>query len=59
MNLEDMTKEELVNHIKILEKALRAVGGRLSNAEVNLALMEAQMPSQEQTQMPTPQQVQE
>lgn len=43
-NLENMTKEELIGNIMILNKAIDKLASKVANAEVNLALMEAQIP---------------
>lgn len=47
-NLENMSKEELIGNIMILNKAIDKLANKVANAEVNLALMEAQIPEQEE-----------
>lgn len=47
-NLENMSKEELIGNIMILNKALDKLANKVANAEVNLALIEAQIPEKEE-----------
>ncbi|MEY8560122.1 hypothetical protein AALF85_05435 [Jeotgalicoccus halotolerans] len=49
-NLENMTKEELIGNIMILNKAIDKLANKVANAEVNLALMEAQIPEKNESQ---------
>lgn len=39
-----MSKEELIGNIMILNKAIDKLANKVANAEINLALMEAQIP---------------
>lgn len=45
-----MSKEELIGNIMILNKAIDKLANKVANAEVNLALMEAQIPEKEEQQ---------
>lgn len=47
-NLENMSKEELIGNIMILNKAIDKLANKVANAEVNLALMEAQIPEKKE-----------
>lgn len=49
-NLENMSKEELIGNIMILNKAIDKLANKVANAEVNLALMEAQIPEKNEQQ---------
>ena len=49
-NLENMSKEELIGNIMILNKAIDKLANKVANAEVNLALLEAQIPEKNEEQ---------
>lgn len=49
-NLENMSKEELIGNIMILNKAIDKLASKVAYAEVNLALMEAQTPEKNEQQ---------
>ena len=43
-----MSKEELIANIMILNKAIDRLANKVASAEVNLALLEAQIPEKEE-----------
>ncbi|MFD2829241.1 hypothetical protein [Corticicoccus populi] len=50
--LEDMTQEELIQQVVVLEKAINKLASRVANVEVNYAILEAQIPEQNEQVQP-------
>lgn len=49
-NLENMSKEELIGNIMVLNKVIDKLANKIAYAEVNMALMEAQTPEKNEHQ---------